>query len=183
MKRLIVIPVMLLLVILFSCQKKDEAAEASMEIVDKPEPVAPIAMEVKELLDGALESFASGEIATGAESLLDAVLIVKPMEDYPEGFTEKINSAKEYIKSGDLGKGLEKISDASQLIKSVSSEAEEKVEAEEEVKSDEEMTPVPLAAIFKEKLLAAQDEFKKGNADSGIHFILDALLLLGPRSN
>jgi hypothetical protein len=185
MKKLIWIPVIILLVFLFSCQKKDKAAEMTTEVVERPEIVAPIAQEVKNILDGAMESFAEGNISLGAESLLKAVLIVKPKEDQPAGFEEKIKSAKEYFRSGDIGKGVESVSEAYLLIKPPSSSVGEmnKDGTEAALKTDEEITPSPIAAIFLEKLLEAQGEFKNGNADKGVQFILESLLLLGPRSN
>jgi len=173
MKKWIWIPILILLIILLSCQKQN-----------KEEPF-PVAQEVENKILSSLDQFKEGKVAEGAGSLMEAVLLTEPSEYKPEGFENKILAAKDLFLEGNIFNGIELVSEALQLIKSPSDikgekDKEEPGDTESVQKKDE---PGPIAELVRNNILSALEEFKKGNADQGVILILEALLLLAPRTD
>lgn len=98
MKKWIWIPILIILFILLSCQKKNT------------EEQFPIAQEVENKILSAMDVLKEGDADKGAELLLDAILLTKPSAHMPEGFENKIISAKNQFQGGDIDKGVELIS-------------------------------------------------------------------------
>lgn len=182
MKKWIWIPVLILLIIIFSCQKKNKGELASSEKVPEKEEVSPVAKEVDNKILSAINNFEKGRASEGANVLLEAVLLTKPSEYMPEDFESTILAAREQFKDGNIPKGLELISEALLLIKTdagiTAEKAKEELKDEEQVKRKDE--PGPVAELVRNKILAAREEFKKGNAEKGVILILESLLLFGP---
>lgn len=181
MKNWIWIAVLILVVILFSCQKKQEPVE-----VGKPqeeEKIFPVAQEAENKISSAVANLEEGKAVEGAQLLLDAVLLTKPGEYLPEGFEDKILMAKDQFQSGNMDDALESISDALLIIKPPSDVKTEKDKEEpkeaEQVQKREVVAPV--AELVRNKILAAKEQFHEGNADQGVILILEALLLFSPR--
>jgi len=173
MKKWIWIPILILLIILLSCQKQN-----------KEQPF-PIAQEVENKILSAIDQLEKGRVAGGAELLLEAVLLTKPDSDWQDEFKSKIVAAKDQFKNENYDKGVELVSEALLLMKSSSDITDEK-DKEEPVdvgptqKKDEPFPIAPIAEMVRTKILLALDEFKEGNADKGVELILEALVLFSP---
>lgn len=171
MKKFIWIPVLLLFLILFSCQKKN-----------KEDPF-PVAQEVEDKINSSLNEIANGNIAEGAELLLDAILLTRPSEFMPEGFEDKIIAAKDQFHDGNFNEAVRTIHEALLII---TSDEDLKGGKEKDVLSGEvyvqKEDEVPsLAVIVKDKIMSAKAHFKEGEAEEGIELILEALSLFGPK--
>jgi hypothetical protein len=179
------ITILVLLIILFSCQKQKKEELASLEKAQKKEEIFPVAQEVDNKILSALGNFEKGKASEGADSLLEAILLTKPSEYMAEGFENKILSAKEQFQHGNYGKAGELISEALLLIKSGSDITDTKDKKEpkavEHIQRKDE--PSPIAELVRNKILAAREEFKKGNADKGVILLLESLQYLGPRKD
>jgi hypothetical protein len=183
MKNWIWIAVLILVIILFSCQKKQEPVR-----VEKPqeeENIFPVAQEVGNKISLATANLEEGKVVEGAQLLLDAVLLAKPGEDMPEGFEDKILMAKDQFHSGNMGDALESISDALQFIKPPSDTTgqEDTKEPKEAERVQKREAVAPVAELVRRKILAAREQFKEGKVDKGVELILEALLLFGPRTD
>jgi radical SAM superfamily enzyme YgiQ (UPF0313 family) len=186
MKEWMLIPILILLIILLSCQKQNKEELSSLEKPQEQEKeeIFPVAQEVEKKLVGAIENLQKGKVADGAGLLLEATLMVKPGEYWPDEFENTILLAKEQFQNGNLKKGIDLSSEALLLINPLADMPDEEVkeepmEAEQAQKKDE---PSPVAEIFRDKILLAKEEFKKGNAENGVILILEAFQLLSPRS-
>jgi len=166
MKNWVLIAVLILIIILFSCQKKQESTS-----------------EVENNISLAVANLSEGKVAEGAQLLLDAVLLTRPSEYMPEGFEDKVLMAKNQFRSGNMGNALESVSDALLLVKPPSgTTAEKDIELPKEAEQVEKTEEIaPIAELVRNKILAAREQFQKGNADKGAVLILESLLLLGPR--
>jgi hypothetical protein len=182
MKKWMWIAILALLVILFSCQKQNKEELASLEKAQKKEEIFPVAQEVENKILSAISNFEKGKASEGADLLLDAILLTKPGEYMPEGFENKILSAKERFQQGNYGKAGVLISDALLLIKSGSDVTDTKEKKDprsvEHIQRKEKSSPV--AELVRNKILAAREEFKKGNADKGVELLLESLQYLSP---
>ena len=182
MKKWMWITILVLLIILFSCQKQKKEELASLEKDQKKEEIFPVAQEVENKILSAIGNFEKGKASEGADSLLDAILLTKPNEYMPEGFENKILLAREQFQHGNYGKAGELISEALLLIKSESDVADKKEKKEpksvEHIQRKDE--PSPVAELVRNKILAAREEFKKENADKGVILLLESLQYLSP---
>jgi hypothetical protein len=168
-----------------SCQKQNKEELASLDKTQKKGEIFPVAQEVENKILSAIDNFENGKASEGADSLLDAILLTKPSEYMPEGFENLILSVKDQYQHGNCGKAGELISEALQLIKSGSDAVDKKDKKEQ--KSVEHIQrkekPSPVAELVRNKILAAGEEFKKGNADKGVILLLESLQYLGPRTD
>ena len=185
MKKWIWIAILVLLAILFSCQKQNKEELASLDKMQKKEEIYPVAQEVENKILSAIGNVEKGKSSEGAISLLEAILLTKPGEYMTEGFENKILSAKEQFQQGNYGKAGELISDTLLLIKSGSYVADKKENKDpKSIEHTQRMDePSPVAELVRNKILAAREEFKKGNADKGIELLLESLQYLGPRTD
>lgn len=186
MKKLILIPVFILIIMLLSCQKQNKEELVSLEKAQEKERIAPIAQEVDNRISSAIDNIAKGNITEGANLLLEVVLLTKPSEYMPGNFEETVLAAMEKFQEGNIHKGVELVSEALVIIKSDSEIKEEGDRAEpkdvgQPQKKDEPPPIAPIAEMVRNKILAAREEFKKGNADKGVILILEALQLFSPR--
>ena len=183
MKKWLIIPILILLFIIFACEKQVEQAEmrAAKPDEQRQAQIAPIAQQVANNLDSALKSFQAGNAADGAAKLLDTVLLVNPRESWPEGFENAISTAREKFQAGQFSAGVGFVSDALALIRPPAEAEEEKGEAVGEEVEPQERKPAPVAEAVRNKILAAGEEFKEGNGDEGVILLLEALELLGPK--
>jgi hypothetical protein len=183
MKKWLIIPILILLFIIFACKKQGEQAEMRAAKTDKQlqEQIAPIAQEVANNLDSAIKAFQAGNAAEGAAKLLNASLLVKPSESWPEGFESAVSQAKEKFQAGQFSAGVGLVSDALALIRPPVEAKQEKEEAAGADIEPQEREPTPVAEAVRNKILAAGEEFKKGNGDAGVILLLEALELLAPK--
>jgi len=183
MKTWIWIAVLILVIILFSCQKQTESAKGGKPLEE--DKIFHVAQEVEGKILSALTNLEQGKAVEGAQLLLDAVLLTKPGEYLPEGFEYKILMAKDQFRLGNMGDALGSIKDALLIIKPPSDvkteKDKEKPKEAEQVQKKEAAAPV--AELVRSKILAASQQFKEGNADQGVELILEALLLFGPKTN
>ncbi|NIM91650.1 MAG: hypothetical protein GTO17_11965 [Candidatus Aminicenantes bacterium] len=183
MKTWIWIAVLILVIILFSCQKQPESSNEGKP--QEGEKIFPVAQEVESKISLALVNLEDGKAVEGAQLLLDAVLLAKPGEYLPEGFEDKILIAKHQFQSGNMGDALGSISEALLIIKPPSDLKtaidKDKPEETEQVQKKEKVTLV--AELVRSKILAASQQFKEGKADQGVELILEALVLFGPRQD
>lgn len=77
----------------------------------------PITKKLETNLDSAFENLQNGRIGNGTILLLEYVLLVKPLEEWPEDFPEKVTTAKEHFASGNFPKAVACVSKALYLIK------------------------------------------------------------------
>ena len=185
MKKWIWIPIIILLIILLSCQKQNKQEPEASEKAQKEENIAPVGETVRENLLTAMEELKAGKAGQGAQLLLETVLLVKPKENFPKGFENKIFRAKEQFQSGGFNKGAEFISEALDIFKSATASpqgnAVEKSSGLEQVQSDE--VAFPITEKIRNNILRAMELFREGNADKGIVLILESLLLFSPRED
>ena len=188
MKKWIWIAIFVLIIFLLFCQKQTKEEQAGLEKPQDTEKVASIAEEVENKTSLAISNFAEGKVDEGANLLLDAILLTRPSGSWPGNFENSILTAKERFQEGNIQKGVELISDALQLIKPATDIPVEKAkkgpkDVEQVQKKDEPARIAPIAEIMRDKILAAREEFKEGNADKGVILILEALQLFSPRSS
>lgn len=170
MKKWLWIPILVILFFLFCCQTQDKVEQKDIAKQDKGEQIAAIAQTIGINLDLATESLEKGQLGDGTGLLLDSVLLVKPHDQWPEGFTTNVSSAKEHFAAGNFADAVGFVSKALNLIKQP-----------DDIKHSTEGGEIaPLAAIMKGKIAEAKDEFKKGNEDQGVIAILEALQLFAP---
>jgi len=185
MKKWILYSIMVFLLVLFSCCQKQTSEEVSEpEKPHQPEKIAPIAQSFENMIDMAVVNFQEGEVAKGVELFLDGILLVKPKENWPDGFASIVSAAKEQFQKGNMSEYGENISNALSLIQPAKADLDEEInDASITLDQEPQKTgPAPVAQIFVSMISSAKDEFKNGNADSGVTKILQALLLLTPRT-
>jgi hypothetical protein len=185
MKRWILFSVLAFLLILFiSCQKQAKDRVHEPKKPQQSEKVTPVAQNLERMIDTAVENFQKGEVTKGVELLLDGIILVKPKENWPDGFVNNIYLAKEHFQNGNLSMFSEDISSALALLQPPKGthhgETEQATSDPEQLQK--EVEPAPVAQIFAGMISSAKDEFKKGEADSGVVKILQALQLLTPRT-
>ena len=172
MKKWLWVPILVILIFLFCCKKQDRAEQIVDETESGGEGITPIAQTIGNNLDMAIENLEKGQLSEGADILLDSVLLVKPLDQWPEGFVGNVSSAKEHFTRGNFSDAVGYVSEALNLIK--------KPADSEQSKEGGEIAPV--AAAMKGKIAEAKEEFNKGNGDQGVISILEALQLFGPRT-
>ncbi len=157
MKKILWIPLIVIIFILFACQKKEES-------------IAPVAQQVAQKLDSAVSQLSQGEIASGIESLLDTIILTNPKGFISGDFDLKIQEAKSEIQKTNMVGALDLIKEARFLLGSLNIEPE----------IADKTGPAPVADAVKTLILAAKDQFQAGKAVEGVTSILDALLLFRP---
>jgi outer membrane biosynthesis protein TonB len=170
MKKWLWIPILVVVLILLSCQKKEKILSIDQELHD--------------MLHAAMDSMEAGNASGGASLLIDAVLLTRPQEEMPEMFKEMLLSAKNHFLRDDFSEGGELVSEALVVFKSGLG-GEGQIPDQEPADVPEKDTKVkvfPVAQKIKENILQSIDEFKNGNGDSGVILILESLKLFGPPS-
>jgi hypothetical protein len=172
-------------IIMVSCQSQNKDVSGALENTQQKEEVFAVAERINANILSAMDELKNGKVAEGAELLLEAVLLTKPEEFMVEGFEEKISSARHQFQDRNITKGVELVSEALRMIESGDEDLErmEKVELEkvEQIQKEDELPP--LAEIVKNKILAAHQEFQKGNADKGVVLLLESIRLFGPQKD
>ncbi len=172
MKKWLWVPILVILLFLFCCQKQDRAEQTVVETESGGEEIAAIAQTIGNNLDMAIENLEKGHLGEGTSILLDSVLQVKPLDQWPEGFVGNVSSAKEHFTTGNFSDAVGYVSQALKLI----------TQPADSEQSKESGEIGPVAVIMKGKIAEAKEEFKKGNGDQGVISILEALQLFGPRT-
>jgi HEPN domain-containing protein len=182
MKKWIWIPILIILLIVFACQKQEKAEESTQK--DVVEEIAPIAQGIEHRLTACLEQFEQGEVYAGVSFLLEVVEMTRPGESFPEGFLDMLSAAREDFQAGDYQEGVIQVAQAHEMFEaslriSPSSEADKTVFVE---KTKEDAQVAPVAAMIKDKIEYAREMFKQGDADSGVIMIFEAIELLAPKT-
>jgi hypothetical protein len=172
MKKWLWVPILVILIFLFCCQKQEKAEQTDLGTESEVAGIAAIAQTIASNLDLAVENLEKGQLGEGTGLLLDSVLLVKSQDKWPEGFVEYISSAKEQFEVGNFQDAVGNVTNALNLVKQPS-DLEQSAESEK---------IAPLAAIMKGKISEAKEEFKKGNGDLGVVAILEALQLFAPKN-
>ena len=188
MKKWMLIAILILIIILLSCQKQNTEEPAVLEKANGKEDSYPIAAEIGINLLTALNKLEKGNIDKGAELLLDAVLLTRPSENMPEGFENKILAVKVQFQQRNYDEAVELISGALLIFKTSADlpgekDKEEGTDIEQTQKKKEPFQIAPIAELMRSKILSAMNEFKKGNADKGVIFILESFQLFGPKTD
>ncbi len=156
----------------FGCGPSDK--EAAPEKVASPgETIAPLAEIIAEKFDGAMTSFAEGDIGRATGMLLDITLLVGPETDLPEGFKKEIEQSRGAYAANDLAAARGHIGTALKIWNPEKGGGEV-------APGPDSGTPGPLAQLLRDKLVAARDLMARGDAKSAVTTILEALLLLSP---
>jgi hypothetical protein len=171
MKKWLLIPILVILIFLFCCQKQKEVEQAELRTESGIAEPAAIAQTIGKNLDLAVENLEKGQLGEGASLLLDSVLLVKPQDRWPEGFVGNISAAKDQFTEGNISAAVGSISKALSLIK----------KTDESGQSTDSGEIAPLGAIMKGKITEAKEEFIKGNGDQGVIALLEALQLAAPQ--
>jgi hypothetical protein len=188
MKKWMLIAILIIIIILLSCQKQNTEEPTVLEKANRKEESYPIAAEIGSNLLTALGQLEKGNIAKGAELLLDAVLLTRPSENMPQGFESKILGSKFKFQQRNYTEAVELITEALLIFKTSADlpgekDKEVRTDIEQAQKNDESSQIAPIAELMRSKILSAIDEFKKGNADKGVIFILESLQLFGPKTD
>jgi hypothetical protein len=170
MKKWLWIPILVILIFLFCCQKQDSTKQTGVATESGGEGIAAIAQTIGANLDMAVENLEKGQLGDGTGILLDSVLLVKPLDQWPEGFVGNVSSAKEHFTTGNFSDAVGYVSKALNLIK----------HPDDTDQSTESGAIASVAAAMKGKIVEAKEEFKKGNGDQGVIAILEALQLFAP---
>lgn len=185
MKKWMLIPLMILIVLLLiTCQKQKSEKQG---VLDQPqeEKIARIAQEIENKVSMAMENLAQNKIGEGSNLLLDVILLAKPRAQMPDDLEDKILAAKEQFQSGNISEGADLASEALLIFKTakeIATETDEEKPAELEQEPETE-EPFPIAEKVRASILSAKEEFKKGEADNGIILILESLSLFAPHKN
>jgi len=185
MRKWILFSALVFLLILFlSCQKQTNEDVSEYENPQQSEKMTPVAQSLDRTIDMAVVNFQKGEVAKGVGLLLDGILLVKPRENWPEGFVNTVSAANEQFQNGNMSKFGESISNALALIQPAQTDPGEEVEDDSMTADAEqrEIGPAPIAQIFAHMISSANEKFKKGDADAGVIKILEALQLMTPRT-
>lgn len=158
MKRVLWIPIVVIIFILLACQQKEEN-------------IAPVALQFDQILEAAVVQLSEGEIIPGIESLLDAIVLTNPKGYISEEFEVKIGEAKGALAQQDMDGTFERIREARLMLS-----APAVINEEDNVEVD----PAPVAEAVKSLILQAKDQFQEGKAVEGVTSILEALLLFNP---
>jgi hypothetical protein len=172
MKKWLLIPILVILFFLLCCQSQEKAEETEVVEESGSGRIAAIAQTIANNLDLAVENLEKGQIGEGAGLLLDSVLLAKPNDMWPEGFSDNISTAKENFVTGNFSDAVGNVTKALNLIK-------QPEDAEQSAESGE---MAPLAEIMKGKIEESKEQFKKGNPDGGVISILEALQLFALRT-
>lgn len=177
MKKWWLIPILILFVILIACKAK-KSGETAEEVIDS------IAQQIATNIQSAQEELASGNVSEGAGLLLDAVLLTRSSERWPEGFEEKLADAKKQFQGSNLKDGVGSITEALELFKANTELLEEldKQKPKQTGEAQTEEAPARIAEFIKNNLNSALEKFKEGDADRGVILILEALTIFAPKN-
>lgn len=139
----------------------------------KEDDIPPIAEKVDEMLTQAQQSFEMGDAGGGAVLMLDALLLLKPSPDWPDGFTSALDQAKTQFQEKKLGEAVLHVRDALALFQP------KKMERKKEVAG----RISAVADVLKKNIEAVRAQLEKGHADKAVVFVLEGLLLLAPITN
>lgn len=182
MKKGIWISIFMGIIIMVSCQQQNRDVSGALENTQQKDEVYAVAERINANIFSAMDELKNGNVAESAELLLEAVLLTKPEEYMVEGFEKKISSARHQFQDRNITEGVELVSEALRMIESGEEplERKEKEELEKVERIQKKDEPPPLAEIVKNKILAAHQEFQKGNADKGVVLLLESIQLFGP---
>lgn len=173
------------IIIMVSCQGQNKDVSEALENTQQEEEVYAVAARINANVLSAMDELENGKVAEGAELLLEAVLLTKPEEYMVEGFEKKISSARHQFQDRNITEGVKLVSEALRMIESGEESLErkekEKLEKVEQIQKMDE--PPSVAEIVKNKILAAQQKFQKGNADKGVVLLLESIRLFGPHKD
>lgn len=132
--------------------------------------VPPVAQQVAEKIQTAIQNYKDGKIPEGAASLCDVVLKTRPASSWPGGFEAAMGSARGMFLKGQFSEGVGFVRQAIKLFKP----------DYEEAPAEGSGSTAGLAQLALNKIESALENFKTGNADQAVLLILESLTLLGP---
>jgi hypothetical protein len=158
MRRLLLILLLLFLVIFTDCQAES----------------FPNAKEVEIKISSALVHLKNRETGEGIQSILDALLLTAPHSNFPKEVETNISQAREHLTNGFPN------AEAHRLIRKTYGRIEPGFDkaVPGKPKQVEPSNIPPIAEMIKNKMLTAQEEIKKGNADKVVKLLLECLLVL-----
>ena len=134
--------------------------------------IQPVGQSISEGMTSSVEKFKEGNASEGALLLLDVVTMTRPDDSWPDGFMDRIDTAQQAFKANDLVCGVAEVKRALDIIK-----PNQPVPAPSD---DDQISN--LAEALLGKIQSGAAFFKQGLADQAVVCILEALLLLSPRS-
>lgn len=177
--------VFIVIIIMISCQGQNKDVSGALEDTQQKEEVYAVAERINANILSAMDELKKGNVTEGADLLLEAVLLTKPEEYMVEGFEKKISSAKHQFQNRNIREGVKLVSEALLMIESgeeaLEGKEKEELEKVEQIQQKDELSPI--AEIVSSKILAAHQEFQKGNADKGVVLLLQSLQLFGPHKD
>jgi hypothetical protein len=127
------------------------------------------AKEINTKITTALEHFKNDEVASGFQTMLDAVLLTMPYTNLSKGVESKILNAKiHFTERVPKPEGFKLIREALLLIKPT---------------SDKLDPTLSIAENFKRKVGLAQVQLIKGNADKVVELLIEAILVTVPQNH
>lgn len=134
------------------------------------EEVPPVAQQIAEKIQQAVQSYKEDKVIEGAALLCDVVLMTRPRTSWPEGFAEAVDSAKGNFQTTNFSEGVGFIEKAIKIFK-----------PDYLTSSSEDTGQVAsIAQVILNKIEYAVENFKAGNADQAVLLILESLTLLAP---
>ena len=182
MKKGIWILVCIVIIIMASCQGQNKDVSGALEDSQQKEEAYAVAERINSNILSAMDELKKGKVNEGADLLFEAVLLTRPEEYMVVGFEKKISSARHQFQDRNIREGVKLVSEALLMIESgeeaLEGKEREELEKVEQIQQKDELPPI--AEIVSSKILAAHQEFQKGNADKGVVLLLESIQLFGP---
>jgi hypothetical protein len=177
--------VFMVFIIMVSCQSQNKDVSGALEDTQQREKVYAVAKKINANILSAMDELKKGNVNEGADLLLEAVLLTKPKEFMAEGLEKKISSARHQFQNRNMKEGVELVSEALLMIESgeeaLKGKDNKELEKVEQIQQKDELPQ--LAEIVSNKILAAHQEFQKGNAERGVVLLLESIRLFGPHKD
>jgi hypothetical protein len=129
---------------------------------------------VETTISSALDHLKNNETWEGIQLILDALLLTAPHSNFPKEVETNISQAREHLTNGFPN------AEAHRLIRKTYGRIEAGFDksAPGKHKQVEPSNIPPIAEMIKNKMLTAQEEIKKGNADKVVELLLECLLVI-----
>ena len=132
--------------------------------------VPPIAQQIADKIQTAIRNYKEDRVPEGATLLCDVVLMTRPRTSWPEGFAGAVDSARDSFQKAALSEGVGHVKRAIRIFK-----------PDYSVSSGQGGGSIgAIAQLILNKIEAAIENFKAGDADQAVLLIMESLALLSP---
>lgn len=132
--------------------------------------VPALAQQILDMTQRAIQNFKDDNVSEGATLLCDVVLMTRPRESWPEGFSGAMDSARNSFRNADFPEGVSHIKKAIKIHNSDYAETSGETDG----------SMAAIGRLILKKIEAAIENFKEGDTDSAVLSILESLALLSP---